>query len=80
MAQPLIDLFVGYTKTDEVLKSLEIPDDICKICAQYVDIDVIELTKDYPKGDYDIPYVFKARQQNDTTLYLGCESYKILPK
>ena len=34
-------------------------------------IDVLYLCKDYPKADgYDIPYVFKARIENKTTLYI----------
>ena len=77
MVQPLIDLSVGYIKKDLELKSLDIPYDICKICASYINIDVIEITKDYPLCDYEIPIVFKARQTNETTLYFGCESYKI---
>ena len=77
MAQLLIDLFVGYVKNDEHLKSMDIPDDICKICAEYINIDVIKTTKEYPPCDYDIPRVFKAREPNDTTPYFGCESYEI---
>ena len=78
MAQPVIDLMVGYVKRDIELKKLDIPHDICKICATYVDIDVIEVTKDYPSCDYNIPIVFKARETNETTLYFGCESYQVL--
>ena len=55
MAQPLKDLFMGYVKNDATLKSLNIPNEIFKICAVYIDIDVIETTKDYPSCDYDIP-------------------------
>ena len=77
MSQPLVDLVVGYIKSDNNLRSLDIPSDICKICSNYIDIDFIEITTDYPSCDYDIPFVFKARQINEITLYLGCESYNI---
>ena len=78
MPQPLIDLVVGFTKTDEELKALDIPNEICKICATYVDIDIIEVAKEYPTCDYDIAFVFKARKENETTEYFGCESYEII--
>ena len=77
MAQSLVDLVVGYVKADAELKLAGIPREICKKCAKFVDIDVIEITKDYPQCNYKIPIVFKARQPNETTLYLGCESYEI---
>eukprot|EP01084_Bolivina_argentea_P041682 76931_1 len=77
MAQPLMDLTVGYIKNNSKLKSLDIPDDISRICAKYINIDVIETTSDYPSSDYNIPFVFKPRQENDITLWFGCESYKV---
>ena len=77
MAQLLMDLCMGFIKADQNLTSLQIPEDISKICAEYIDIDVIVTTKDYPACDYNIPYVFKTRESNDITLYFGCDSYKI---
>eukprot|EP01084_Bolivina_argentea_P107105 191529_1 len=45
-----------------------------KIC------DIIETTKDYQHCDYNIPYVFKIRNQNDVTAFVGCERYEIVDK
>ena len=77
MEQPLFDLLTGYARTKAGFVSSNIPIDICKLCGKYVDIDIITTTNDHPKCDYKIPFVFKARQNNATTLYFGCESYKI---
>eukprot|EP01084_Bolivina_argentea_P007984 14941_1 len=40
--------------------------------------DIIYTTKDYPKCDYDIPFVFKTRVESNVTLFVGCDAYEIL--
>lgn len=40
--------------------------------------ELVVLSKhSHPKSDYNTPFVFRAVVENNTTSYIGCESYSI---
>ena len=60
---------------------LNISDGLTKIIYNFHDkiFDMLYLCKNHPNANnYNIPYVFKSRIENEITSYVGCEKYEII--